>query len=428
MLLLFENNRWMEQKDTWTRWQRQLFRFVFVGVGLVLATFPIPRPYLPDLGKLLLPLTTALAKAVAVMVGVQQPYLDEIASDSKLMYVHLVLMLVLAVLGSSIWGWRDRRVVAYPKLQYVLLTGMRYFLAAAMLSYGFAKVFKTQFYLPEPNTLFTPLGEVPRDLLFWSTMGASHSYSVFTGLAEVLVGLLLLFRGSRLVGSLLGIALMVNVVALNLSYDISVKAYSTLLLLLAVLIAAPNLGRLWALICGRAVPASRLWAPTFTLRWQRLAFVASKTFVVCALLFDAVGTNFEQGNFNDDLAPRPAYHGAYQVTEFIANGDTSALDLRFAQRWRRVFVHRQGYLIVQYMDDHMRDYALEIDEQQGRLRLLVDVAQLEWNDLQFRAVGHHLAALSGVVEGDTLSMKLQALDWRALPLLRGEFNWTSDQM
>lgn len=419
----------MEAQDSgkWTAAHRQIFRFVFVWVGLLLATFPFPRPYLPDLGKILLPITTALAAAVARLLGLPQPYLHEVASDTTLMYVHMGLMLLLALIVSSIWGWRDRKAVAYPRMQYVLLVGMRYFLAAAMLSYGFAKVFKGQFYMPEPNTLYTPLGDVPRDLLFWSTMGVSRSYSMVTGLVEVLVGLLLLFQGSRLAGGLLGIAVMANVVLLNFSFDISVKIYSMLLLLLCVLIVAPDLPRLWALLRGRAVPALRLWRPAFGQRWRRLAFAGAKTLIVCALIFDAVGMNFEQANFNDDQAARPPLHGAYAVTTFVSNGDTLAPDLRQSQRWHRVFVHRQGYLIVQAMDDHMQDYALALRAEEHALQLL-DAASGNWFSLQFEAGDDGLSQLHGIFKGDTLDVGLKSLPWQQLPVLRGEFHWTSDTM
>lgn len=411
---------------SWAYWQRLIFRLAFVWVGLLIVTFPIPRPYLPDLGKLLLPLTTALAAGVAQLIGLQQPYLPEIASDTTLMYVHIVLMLELALLVSGIWGWLDRRTLSYPKLQYVLLAGARYFLAAAMLSYGFAKVFKTQFYLPEPNILYTPLGEVPRDLLFWSTTGVSHHYAAFTGWVEVLVGVLLLFRPSRLAGGLLGLGVMANVVALNFCYDISVKVYSSLLLLLCLVVVSPDLPRCWALLRGRGLPPSKLWTPQLQ-GWRRWAWCGIKAVVVCALVWDAVGQHVATSNFNDDLAPRPPYHGAYAVTTFVLDGDTLAPDLRDRQRWRRVFVHREGYCIVQGMDDRMQDYPLTIDQPRQVLHLH-DLHAGVTHNLRFDAMAGQLTALEGFWGNDSLRVQLSPLDWRALPLLRGEFHWTSDTM
>lgn len=411
----------------WPRWQRHLFRGAFLWIGLLLATFPFPRPYLPDLGKWLSPLTTAVAAAIARMVGLHGPYLHEIASDTLLMYVHMATLLVLALLGAAVWGWRDRQALAYPKLQYVLLVAARYFLAAAMLSYGFAKVFKIQFYIPEPNTLYTPLGEVPRDLLFWSTMGASHSYSVVTGLIEVLVGILLLFRGTRLAGGCLGIAVMANVVLLNFSYDISVKLYASLLLLLCFVVISPDFTRLLAFLRGGAVPATQLWTPTFVKPGSRLAWATLKTVVVCALLLDAVGLQFETSNFNDDLAPRPPYHGAYAVKQFIQDGDTLAAALGQPLRWQRVFVHRQGFVIVQDMAGQMQDYPLRMSPDRQSLLLLGASGQLA-GYFEVQSCDPTQGCLVGMQQGHALQIKLQPLDWRTLPLLQGEFHWTSDAM
>jgi hypothetical protein len=139
--------------------------------------------------------------------------------------------------------------------------------------------------------------------------------------------------------------------------------------------------------------------------------------VVCALLFDAVGLQFETNNFNDDLSPRPPYHGAYAVMQFIQDGDTLAAELGQPQRWQRVFVHRQGFVIVQDMAGQMQDYPLRMSPT-GQIAGYFEV----------QSCGPIQGCLVGMQQGHALQIKLQPLDWRALPLLQGEFHWTSDAM
>lgn len=406
-----------------TRLRLHAFRLLFVYVGLLLATFPFPRPYLPDLGKLLLPYTTALAEATASLLAIRRPYLRELASDNLLLYVHFGNMFLLALLAAGIWGWRDRKAVAYPRLQYLLELVSRYFLAAAMFTYGFAKVFKWQFYLPEPNTLFTPLGEVSRDLLFWSTMGSSQGYNAFMGWTELLVGALLLFRRSRLAGGLLGIGVMVNVLAVNLSFDISVKLYSGLLLGLCCVVVGHDWGRLFAFLRGKPVATDPAWVPPMRRGWRQGLVYGFKALVVCALLFDALGPYFSSGNFDDDAYPRPPLHGAYEVVTFIRNDAVE--DCREGMPWRRVFVHRQGYFIVQTDDDKMRDFVLRADLEREEM-VLEDVARGREAFFLFSSHDGQLSGMHGYFEGDTLDLRLKPLDWRAMPLLRGDFSWTSD--
>jgi hypothetical protein len=93
--------------------------------------------------------------------------------------------------------------------------------------------------LPEPNLLFTPLGQLDKDILYWSTMGSSYGYNLFLGCTELLTGVLLFFRKTRAIGALAAVFICANIVAVNFSFDISVKLLSSFLLLLSLFIAIP---------------------------------------------------------------------------------------------------------------------------------------------------------------------------------------------
>ncbi|HEX2899154.1 MAG TPA: hypothetical protein VHS96_05465, partial [Bacteroidia bacterium] len=395
---------------------------------MLILTFPYHRPYLPDIGILLSPLTVAVADWVALHVwGILPGYLPEIANDSTLLYVHVGNACALAGLGAILWSWRDRRRSAHPRLHYVLRVGARYFLATAMLTYGLVKVFKGQFYLPEPVTLYTTLGEVPRDLLFWSSMGTSRSYSIFMGSLEVLAGLLLLWRRTTLTGALLGLGIMVNVLAINLSFDISVKVFSMLLCLLCSVLIAPSALRLLDFLLGRVAQVTPLWEPAWQPGWRRPAHLLGKTLVVSLLLFDAFAPYLAAGNFNDDHAPRPALHGAYQVQQHVLNGDSLTPDLRNEMRWNRVFVHRKGFLGIQSMNGSIQDFALEVDTLAHRISF-VDPAKPSFGEFDYFETSDSTLLLTGQMNLDTIAVVLKQLNWRALPLLKGEFHWTSDQL
>lgn len=418
----------MEEVPIWPAWRRSLFRFTFLYVGLLLLTFPVDLLSFPCPGRLLAPLTTVLAQWMAAVVWrITPPYLLEIGHDTTLLYVHLGNVLVVAGLGALMWGWLDRQRRAYPRLLYLLRTVTRYFLAAILLSYGCTKVFKTQFYLPEPNILYTPLGELPRDLLYWSTMGTSRGYSAFAGAVEILVGLLLCWRRTSLVGALLGMGVMANVLALNLGFDITVKVFAGTLCLLCGVVVAPDAPRLLDALLGRGVQASTLWSPRWKAGLQRGLYGTCKALAICLLLLNALGPYFATGHFNDDRVPRPRFHGAYAVEEFVQNGDTLPADLRQGSRWRRAFVHRKSFFILQTMDDRLRDFPLEWDSL-GRRITFLDPATADFGQFHYRSQGDSLLHLEGVMNQDSLRVVLHRLDWRALPALRGAFHWTSDAL
>jgi hypothetical protein len=138
---------------------------------------------------------------------------------------------LLAVVGTVVWSILDRRRSAYPKLYYFLGLGLRYTVAGTAFSYGILKVFAMQMYFPNLSQLATPLGDFLPMRFSWLFIGYSTPYQVFSGIAEVLVALLLIWRNTALLGSLLSVGVFANVFMLNMSYDIPVKIYSFHLLL-----------------------------------------------------------------------------------------------------------------------------------------------------------------------------------------------------
>ena len=102
-------------------------------------------------------------------------------------------------------------------------------------------------------------------------MGHSAGYTIFTGVIEVLGGALLLFRRTTTLGALIVTGAMVQVAALNYAYDVPVKQYSAVLVLMALFIAAPDLRRVAdVLVLNRATSPVDL-GPDLKTRRQRLA-------------------------------------------------------------------------------------------------------------------------------------------------------------
>ena len=105
---------------------------------------------------------------------------QHVQSDSEILY-----LIALAVLGFSILF---NVVLLFFKNDYsknvstFTHVAIVYILIFYLLKYGADKLFKHQFYIPEPNTLHTPLGYLSKDILFWSSMSSSYLYNLFMGL------------------------------------------------------------------------------------------------------------------------------------------------------------------------------------------------------------------------------------------------------
>ena len=117
-----------------------------------------------------------------------------------------------------------------------------------MISYGAVKVIKSQFPDPSLARLMQTYGDSSPMGLLWTFMGASKSYNIFTGGVECLGGFLLFIPRLTTLGALVSIGALANIFMLNMSYDVPVKLYSFHLLLMAVVLAAPDLRRLCRLL------------------------------------------------------------------------------------------------------------------------------------------------------------------------------------
>jgi hypothetical protein len=400
-------------------------RIAIVFVALFILSLPFPWFVLPDVGSIVAPFFEMLARwSGSALFGITTPYTVEIVSDSIGMYIHLFDLMIISVVAGVVWYLADgsRRDSRLPG--WLLGIGASWYLSLQLLRYGFEKLFKHQFYLPEPNTLFTPLGHLSPDILYWSAIGSSHSYSAFTGLVEIIPALLLLFERTRLLGALGAIGVMIHVLMINVGFDISVKILSAFLLLLAAIVAAPDAGALYRFFITKQPATTKRWRPAASSSRSMLFGALIKGFVVAIFLFESLYIYFASGSFNDDMAARPFMHGAYDVTLFVRGADTIPPLLEQTGRPRRIFFHRQGYFITQGMDDRLIDYSVEIDSAAGRLMLEGHGASAV---LEYEHPDDSLLTLHGMFGGDSVRLETRQLDLTQLPLMRGGFHWTIDR-
>ena len=176
------------------------------------------------------------------------------SGDTTMAFVNLLVYFVIAMTVAVIWTaarWRSQRDSWV--LSDLLRTYLRYVLALTMLSYGLHKAgfIMNQFArggMPSDYQLNRTYGDSSPMGLLWTFMAASPAYTFFAGLGEVMGGVLLLFRRTMTLGALVTFGVMLNVMMLNFCYDVPVKQYSTHLTLMAILIAAPDLPRLFRVL------------------------------------------------------------------------------------------------------------------------------------------------------------------------------------
>jgi uncharacterized membrane protein YphA (DoxX/SURF4 family) len=321
----------------------------------------------------------------------------------------------------------DRRRRDYRRLYDWLHLYVRWVLLSAMISYGMYKVIKTQFPLPGPERLLQPYGESSPMGLLWTFMGQSTAYTIFAGSLEVLGGLLLIFRRTATLGALVVAAVMTNVVMLNLCYDVPVKLYSSHLLLMAVLLAAPGLERIVrAVVLHEAVPATVPRGPLFARRWQRVGAAVLALALLAWTGYRLVDQGLER-YAQGDGAPTPAYYGVWEVESFVRNGETLPPLTTDANRWQRVIINKYGGLGIRRMNGARARYKLTSDPSQHTLALTLTADPLAAPvTLSVTELADDQIEVSGQIDDDLVTARLHKMDESKQLLMTRGFHWINE--
>lgn len=141
-------------------------------------------------------------------------------------YAYLCLITLMAAVGTLVWSLLDIRRKNYEQGYYWLIIALRCYVAMVSFLYGVVKLFALQMPFPSLSQLATPIGDLSPMQLSWFFIGYSHPYEFFSGAAECVAGVLLLYRRTSTLGALVVASVFMNVAMLNLSYNIPGKLFS----------------------------------------------------------------------------------------------------------------------------------------------------------------------------------------------------------
>jgi hypothetical protein len=420
--------------QTWSPLRRMVFRFVFSY--LVLYNFPFPLDTIPWLGEILIQPYTDLWNAFVPWAGKHLFHINITvrpngSGDTTYNYVQVFCYLVIALAVAAVWtllgaflAKRRTRRVDYDRLSEGLRTYVRFSLGAAMISYGAYKVIPSQFAHPALEQLIQPFGEASPMGILWTLMGASTPYTVFSGLAEMAGGLLLMVRRTTLLGALVSIGVMTNVVMLNFSYDVPVKLYSSHLLAMGFFLLLPDLRRLAnVLLLNR--PAEPITPhPPLTTGWLRRASPVLLAVLVAAYTGYVLYKSYEGSKEYGNLSPKPPLYGIWNVDELEVDGVARPPLLTDASRWRRLVFSYPGMISVQLMDSTSAYYQLYLGKRRLALSKFDDP---QWKpSFSYREIAPGLLALEGVLDGKKTRMTMKRVPETAFTLTNRGFHWINE--
>jgi len=418
-------------EPVWPGGLRVAFRFVFLYVSLFcLATqiagslFMTPGSSFRGFGLLwpMRPITTWIATHV---FGATEPLVYGRFSGETLFYwVQMFWIFLAAVAGTVIWSVVDRRRENYARLQQWFHLAIRLALAASMFEYGMAKVISTQFPQPPLNTLVTPLGNMTLSGLLWAAIGASPAYEAFTGVAELLGGILLLMPRTAMLGALICLADAVQVFALNMTFDIGVKQISFHLILMSLLVLAPDARRLlnFFVLNRPAGPSSR--TELFRSNMANRVALAIPLVIGVYLLGTYAYVNWTFRQMEGDASPRSPLYGIWNVDQLSVDGEVGPVGLNdYDRRWRRVIFDAPNAMAVQRTDDSFARYVASVNVYQNSIALTKGGSKTWRASLTFRRPSPERLVLEGEMDGYKILAQLQLAEFDTFRLLNSSFRW-----
>ncbi len=346
-----------------------------------------------------------IAVHVFHVTGRPATYFPTGSGDTTLQYIQNLLYVVIATAATIVWSILDRRRPNYRTLHGWLRLLVRYTLAFTLFSYGFAKVFPLQFGPPGFGKLIEPYGDFSPMGVLWSFMGASLPYVIFAGSAEVLGGLLLLFRRTASLGALVSFAVMTNVAALNYCYDVPVKLYSTHLALMALFLLLPDLQRLAnVLVLNRASEPVDFAEPTFQNRRLRIGVTVFWVLFVGFNLFEHIRGGWITYQAFYVKPERPPIYGLYDVESGPAN-------------WRKFYAQRVNFAGARTADDQSLFFQTKYDKE----TIMLDKDKLTWS----RPDPDHVV-MQGTLNGAPTTIRLRKIDTSKFLLLNRGYHWINE--
>lgn len=425
-----QSDRRIGERTPWPTATRVAFRFCFAYLGLFCLWFAqITFVFTGIAGQLLgdqaimwqmvtlEPVTGWVGRHV---LGVNSViHQDSGSGDQAAVWVGVFCVLMVAVIVTVIWSVLDRRRTEYARLSAWFLVFLRLCLGGQMLWYGIAKVIPTQMPSPPLTALLQPYGDFSPASVLWLQVGSSHPYEIMLGAAEVVGGLLLFLPRTATLGALVSLLCMAQVFVLNMSFDVPVKILSFHLLLMSLVLLAPQIRRLAnVLVLERpSEPASQ---PQLfgTQRANRTSALVQALLGIWVLI-GCVQVGWQSWYEFGDGRAKPELYGIWSVTDFTVDGKPVPPLTTDENRWRHLVFDEPEVVTYQRMNGELVPAPAEVDSAAIKLpELDATFTFVRPQPDQLRLTGH--------LKGQATTVSLERVDLNSFTLRNRGFNWVQE--
>ena len=327
----------------WSLPARIAFRFSSSTSGCITFTqmlgslIMLPVIDVPEIGAMA-PMRNVVSWTAAHVFGVATPLVitGSGSGDKTFDWVEAWCLLMLALAGTIAWSVIDRRRPHYESLHKWFRLFLRFALGGTLANYGAIKIIPAQMPAPSLIRLIEPFGDSSPMGVLWSSIGASAPYERFAGSMEMMAGILLFVPSLTTLGALVGLAATLQVFVLNMTYDVPVKLFTFHLILMTLVLLAPDASRLArVLVLNRAVGPASEPPLVHGRRAQRVLLIGQLVlgaYMAGLSLWNARTAWYEWSTG----APKSPLYGIWDVGDMSIDGEIRPPLTSDRDRWRRV--------------------------------------------------------------------------------------------
>jgi hypothetical protein len=217
----------------------------------------------------------------------------------------------------------------------------------------------------------------------------------------------------------------VHVFVLNMAYDVPVKLFSFHLIMLSLVLLAPDAKRLAnVFLFNRPADPSPDPPLARSARGRRIALatqIALGAYLVSVNFYSASRQWVEYGGG----AARSPLHGIWKVNEMWIDGQAEEVPSADDRRWQRV-IFDTPRAMFQRMDGSFAPYLADIDSVAASLTLTRGEEGSEKATFSFHRRVRDLLVLDGAMDGHKVLLHLQLVDRQQFQLVNRGFHWIQE--
>lgn len=214
-----------------------------------------------------------------------------------------------------------------------------YFISFVLVAFAISKFFNAQFQIYNYSG-YVPLKDISPFTHAWSFFGRSYNYNLFLGIAEFIAGTFILFRRTRLAGLLIALTIFINVLIIDIEFNVAnAIGHVTIEILIVLLLLIPYLKDLKTFFWDREG------------KLNRQAESSKKLFsVYIPLIFLILVTAGFAWETSTALQSQDKLIGEYQLKQLIINADTVKLEGGKYTRTPMIFFEFGNTTILSFND------------------------------------------------------------------------------